>query len=99
VLTFIEAIKAEGVPATPCRPKPLPLQKVNREKLGCGLTHCPYDCDTYTGDVDHTKGSWPEAERVGRESFVLLVHPSAEERDLEDAAAAVKKVAAHSARS
>jgi perosamine synthetase len=99
VLTFIEAIKAEGVPATPRYPKPLPLQKVYREKLGYGRTHCPYDCDKYTGDIDYTKGSWPEAERVGREAFVLLVHPSEEERDLEDAASAVRKVAAHYARS
>ena len=98
VLTFIEALKAEGVPATPRYPKPLPLQKVYREKLGYGSTHCPYDCDRYTGDIDYASGSWPEAERVGREAFVLLVHPSEEERDLEDAAAAVRKVAAHYAR-
>ncbi len=94
VLTFIEAIKAEGVPATPRYPKPLPVQKVYREKLGYGKTHCPYDCDKYGQDIDYTKGSWPEAERVGREAFVLLVHPSEEERDLADAVAAVEKVAA-----
>ena len=94
VLTFIEAIKAEGVPATPRYPKPLPLQKVYREKLGYGKTHCPYDCDKYGQDIDYTKGSWPEAENVGREAFVLLVHPSEEESDLADAVAAVEKVAA-----
>jgi len=94
VLTFIEAIKAEGVPATPRYPKPLPLQKVYREKLGYGKTHCPYDCEKYGKDIDYTKGSWPEAERVGLEAFVLLVHPSEEERDLADAVAAVEKVAA-----
>ena len=94
VLTFIEAIKAEGVPATPRYPKPLPLQKVYREKLGYGKTHCPYDCDKYGQDIDYTKGSWPEAENVGREAFVLLVHPSEEEGDLADAVAAVAKVAA-----
>jgi perosamine synthetase len=94
VLTFIEAIKAEGVPATPRYPKPLPLQKVYREKLGYGKTHCPYDCDKYGVDIDYTRGSWPEAEKVGRDAFVLLVHPSEEEHDLADAAAAVEKVAA-----
>jgi hypothetical protein len=31
---------------------------------------------------------------VGREAFVLLVHPSEEERDLADAVTAVEKVAA-----
>jgi perosamine synthetase len=94
VLAFIEAIKAEGVPATPRYPKALPLQKVYREKLGYGKTHCPYDCDKYGQDIDYTKGSWPEAENVGREAFVLLVHPSEEEGDLADAVAAVEKVAA-----
>ncbi|MCX7037963.1 MAG: hypothetical protein NT005_02340, partial [Spirochaetes bacterium] len=62
--------------------------------LGYGKTHCPYDCDKYGQDIDYTKGSWPEAENVGREAFVLLVHPSEEERDLADAVAAVEKVAA-----
>ncbi len=95
VLTFVEAVKAEGVPATPRYPKPLPLQKVYREKLGYGKTHCPYDCDKYSGDIDYTAGSWPEAEKAGREAFVLLVHPSVEEKDLEDAATAVAKVAAY----
>jgi perosamine synthetase len=93
VLNFIEAIKAEGVPATPRYPRPLPLQKVYREKLGYGRTHCPYDCDKYGQDIDYRAGSWPEAERVGIEAFVLLVHPSEEERDLADAVAAVEKVA------
>ena len=95
VLTFIEAIKAEGVPATPRYPRPLPMQKVYTEKLGYGRTHCPYDCEKYGADIDYTKGSWPEAERVGREGFVLLVHPSEEKGDLDDAAAAVRKVAGH----
>jgi perosamine synthetase len=94
VLNFIEAIKAEGVPATPRYPRPLPLQKVYREKLGYGRTHCPYDCDKYGQDIDYRVGSWPEAERVGIEAFVLLVHPSEEQSDLADAVAAVEKVAA-----
>ena len=41
------------------------------------------------------RGSWPVAERIGKEAFVLLVHPSIEEPDLEDAVRAVRKVAAH----
>jgi hypothetical protein len=35
------------------------------------------------------------AQRVGEEAFVLLVHPSIEEKDLDDAVRAVAKVAAH----
>lgn len=91
--SFIEAVKAEGIPSTPRYPKPLPLQEVYRNLHGYGNTHCPFDCEKYGVKVDYSKGSWPMAERVGREAFVLLVHPSIEEEDLEDAAAAVKKVA------
>ena len=94
-LTAVEAIKAEGVAATPRYPKPLPLQKVFREKLGYGGTDCPYGCRYYGREPAFLQGSWPVAERIGQEAFVLLVHPSIEEADLADAARAVKKVAAH----
>jgi perosamine synthetase len=94
-LTAVEAIKAEGVAATPRYPKPLPLQKVFREKIGYGGTDCPYGCHLYGREPAFLNGSWPVAERIGQEAFVLLVHPSIEEPDLEDAARAVSKVAAH----
>jgi perosamine synthetase len=91
---FVEALKAEGIAATPRYPTPLPLQKVFREKWGYGRTHCPYDCHRYGLAVDYASGSRPVAERVGREAFVPLVHPSIEEADLQDAVEAVAKVAA-----
>jgi dTDP-4-amino-4,6-dideoxygalactose transaminase len=94
VPTFVEAIKAEGVAATPRYPKPLPLQKVFREKLGYGGTDCPYSCHMYGREPAFVEGSWPVAMRVGEEAFVLLVHPSIEESDLDDAVQAVRKVAA-----
>jgi dTDP-4-amino-4,6-dideoxygalactose transaminase len=93
--TAVEAIKAEGVAATPRYPTPLPLQKVFREKIGYGGTDCPYGCRYYGREPAFLRGSWPVAERIGKEAFVLLVHPSIEEPDLEDAVRAVRKVAAH----
>lgn len=90
--TFLEAIKAEGIPATPRYPKPLPLQKVFKEKCGYGKTDCPYGCDKYGKEPAFLNGSWPVAERVGEEAFVLLVHPSVEEKDLDNVGEAVKKV-------
>jgi hypothetical protein len=57
----------------------------------CGAI--PGPSGRYDGDIDHTRGSWPVAERVEREAFVLLVHPTEEEPDLRDAADAVAKVA------
>ncbi len=92
------ALKAEGIPATPRYPTPLPLQQVFRERMGYGRTRCPYDCDKYGLALDYASGSWPVAERIGRESFVLLIHPSVEEADLQEAADAVAKVARSPAR-
>ena len=94
-LTAVEAIKAEGVAATPRYPTPLPLQKVFREKIGYGGTDCPYGCRRYGREPAFLTGSWPVAERIGKEAFVLLVHPSIEEPDLQDAVRAVRKVADH----
>jgi perosamine synthetase len=93
--TLVEAIRAEGVAATPRYPRPLPLQKVFRMKLGYGGTDCPYGCHLYGRQPAFLKGAWPVAQRVGEEAFVLLVHPSVEERDLDDAIEAVTKVADH----
>jgi len=94
-LAVVEAIKAEGVAATPRYPTPLPLQKVFREKIGYGGTDCPYGCRRYGREPAFLTGSWPVAERIGKEAFVLLVHPSIEEPDLQDAVRAVRKVADH----
>jgi dTDP-4-amino-4,6-dideoxygalactose transaminase len=92
---FVESIKAERIPATTRYPKPLPLQKVFKEKCGYGKTDCPYGCDKYGKEPAFLKGSWPIAERVGKDAFVLLIHPSVEEIDLKDVVAAVKKVATY----
>lgn len=93
--TFIEALKAEGIPATPRYPKPLPLQKVFKEKCGYGNTDCPYGCDKYGKEPAFTSGNWPVAEKVGEEAIVLLVHPSVEEDDLKDVVKSVDKVASY----
>jgi len=92
-LTFVEAIKAEGVAATPRYPKPLPLQRVFQQRLGYGGTDCPFGCPRYGREPAFLRGSWPIAVRIGEEAFVLLVHPSIEENDLDDAAHAVRKAA------
>ena len=94
LLTFVDAVKAEGIMCTPRYPKPLPLQEVYLKKRGYeGAGCCPFDCPKYTGRIDYSKGSWPNAQKVGEEAFVLTVHPSIEEADLDDAIAAVKRVA------
>jgi perosamine synthetase len=93
--TFIEAMNAEGIPTTPRYPKPLPKQKVFMERSGYGDTNCPYGCDKYGKEPSFINGDWPNADRIGEEAFVLLIHPSVEEKDLEDIVKAVKKVSAY----
>jgi dTDP-4-amino-4,6-dideoxygalactose transaminase len=95
LMTFVEAVRAEGIPVTPRYPRPLPLQKVFREKGGYGTTDCPYGCDKYGREPSFLKGSWPEAERVGEEAFVVQVHPTIGEEDYDDVIRAFQKVAAH----
>jgi perosamine synthetase len=92
VQTFIEALKAEGIPASTRYPTPLPLQKVYRDRVGYGRTGCPYDCNRNTPEVDYTRGSWPISEKIGREAFVLLIHPSVEQSDLRDAVEAIGRL-------
>jgi len=95
LLTFVEALKAEGIPVTPRYPKPLPLQKVFRDKCGYGGTDCPYGCDKYGREPAFLNGSWPVAERVGEEAFVVQVHPTIEEKDYDDVVKVMKKVVMH----
>jgi len=95
LMEFVEAIKAEGIPVTPRYPKPLPLQKVFREKCGYGSTDCPYGCDKYGKEPAFLNGIWPVAECVGKEAFVIQVHPTIEEEDFNDAVKAIKKIITH----
>jgi hypothetical protein len=59
---------------------------------------CPSGVSALHPALEYASGSWPEAERAGREAFVLQVHPSVEEADLRQAAEAVAKVATSPAR-
>jgi len=95
LMSFVEALKAEGIPVTPRYPKPLPLQKVFRDKCGYGGTDCPYGCDKYGREPAFLRGSWPVAEQVGEEAFVVQVHPTIEEKDYDDVIEAMKKVVMH----
>ncbi len=92
LLTFVDAVKAEGIMCTPRYPKPLPLQEVYQNKHGYeGEGCCPFDCPKYKGSIDYSNESWPNAQKVGEEAFVLTVHPSIEKADLDDTIAAVEK--------
>ncbi|MGB6894781.1 MAG: DegT/DnrJ/EryC1/StrS family aminotransferase, partial [Dehalococcoidia bacterium] len=45
-------------------------------------------------NAGHARGSYPNAEALAGQLFLLQVHPTIQQRDLEDVAAAIEKVAA-----
>jgi perosamine synthetase len=77
---FVAAVAAEGVPISRRYPTPLPAQPVFRDAVAAG--RCRYE-----------EGWCPNALALAGQLFLLQVHPTVTERDLNDVAAAIEKVA------
>ena len=98
MLNFALALAAEGVYndkylSTTRWMIPQHLEPLFVNKTGYGGTKCPFECPWYEGSVEYYKGLCPEAEKACDEVFWLAsVHPLLEKEDLDDIAAAVKKV-------
>ena len=72
---------------------PQHLEPLFVNKEGYGGTKCPFECPWYEGEVSYYKGLCPNAEKACDEVFWLAsVHPLLEKQDLDDIAAAVRKV-------
>lgn len=89
---FVEALLAEGIPCSRRYPTPLHQQPVFTEKRGYGHTSAPFTEPWYPGNVDYT-GELPNAERLPEELVRLSINPALGERELDDIATAVAKVA------
>jgi len=63
---FIEAMRAEGVPAGAGYPHPLYRNPLFQRK-GTGPTYCPVSCPYYEGEVDYSQVVCPNAERACQE--------------------------------
>jgi len=63
---FVEALRAEGVPAGQGYPHPLYRNPLFLRK-GTGPTYCPVACPYYGKEVDYTSVVCPNAERACRE--------------------------------
>lgn len=98
MLNFALALAAEGVYnekylSTTRWMIPQHLEPLFVNKSGYGGTKCPFECPWYEGSVEYFKGLCPVAEKACDEVFWLAsVHPLLEKGDLDDIAAAVKKV-------
>jgi dTDP-4-amino-4,6-dideoxygalactose transaminase len=89
VYDFVEALRAEGVPATRRYPTSIHEQPIIVEKRGFGRSTFPF------GDDYPKPPAMPNAERVARDAIqVTVVNPSVSDQDVRDAATAIAKVAA-----
>jgi dTDP-4-amino-4,6-dideoxygalactose transaminase len=98
MLNFAIALAAEGTYnlkylSTTRWMIPQHLEPVFVNKAGYGGTKCPFECPWYDGEVSYYKGLCPVSEAACDEVFWLAsVHPLLEKSDLDDIAAAVRKV-------
>ncbi len=90
---FVKLLSAEGIPCSRRYPTPLHQQPIFLEKKGFGNTSAPFTPPWHKNDVQYGSGS-PVAERLPNELVRLLMRPTFSDRDIEDVARGVKKVAA-----
>lgn len=89
---FIEALNKEGIPCNKGYPYPLYKNPLFSGK-GEGPRYCPISCPYYGKEVDYTKISCPNTERICKEAIwightILL----AEKEDMEDIVRAIIKI-------
>ena len=89
---FVEAVAAEGVPVSGGYVKPLYLSPLYQERRAWAFR-------TYQGDPRYQEGICPVTERLHKQTLLLIpvVRPPATERDMDDIAAAIRKVWDHRA--
>jgi dTDP-4-amino-4,6-dideoxygalactose transaminase len=91
---FVEALKAEGIPCSGGYPHPLYKNPIFLEKKCYGGKSCPFECNYYKNDIDYTKVTCSNAERLCRERalWIPIVRPPCTENDMGDIVAAIKKI-------
>ncbi len=92
---FVEALRAEGVPASPGYTRPLYANPLYRERLA-RTRGCPFTCPFYEGAVSYEDGTCPVAEELCYGGALWLpIHSEMSEEDAMDVVAAVEKVVEH----
>ncbi len=89
---FVEAVSAEGIPVSGGYVKPLYLSPLYQERRAWAFR-------AYQGDPRYQEGICPVTERLHKQTLLLtpVVRPPATERDMDDIAAAIRKVWEHRA--
>ncbi len=95
---FVAALNAEGVSAGTWLGQALYSFPVLSEQLTFGKSHHPFDCPSASRKVEYGPGLCPNAEKSLRELAILTVNEFYSEQDVDDMAAAIRKVAASAGR-
>ena len=90
--TFVKAVRAEGIPIGLGTASEDYLEEAFQKQVGYGNTSCPFKCPWYQGNVDYSNVVMPKARELGKQVFVLQVHPTIEKTDLDDVVNAIDKV-------
>ena len=74
--------------------KPLYLQPLYQEKIAYGKDGFPWTSESYKGNVSYQKGICPVVEKMHEDILITheLIRPGMLREDLDDVAAAFKKV-------
>jgi hypothetical protein len=90
--SFVKAVRAEGVPIGLGTSSENYREQAFQQLVGYGRTECPFRCPWYEGRTAYESVELPNAKRLGGEVFVLQVHPTVTQRDLDDVITAIEKV-------
>jgi len=91
---FVAALNAEGVSGGTWLGQPLYAFPVFAQQLTFGKSHHPFDCPSASRKVEYHTGLCPNAEKALSELVILTVNEFYTEKDIDDMAAAIRKVAA-----
>lgn len=91
---FVEALRAEGIPAGEGYVEPIYLQPVYQQRIAYGAVGCPFTCPYYGGSVDYKKGICPVTERMHEQEVIThaLIYRGVSRNDLDDIVRAYEKV-------
>lgn len=92
--TFARAVAAEGVPAGPAYDHIVYEQIWIRDRQTYGASQCPWSCPFYGKEISY-EGSCPNARKAIDTHMMMGIHEGYAERELDDIAAALRKVEAH----
>jgi perosamine synthetase len=95
---FVEALRAEGLPASSGRVGYLPIywNPLYEERVGMWADGAPFDGPAVTHRVNYQRGDCPEAEAIWRRSIGLpMLHQPCSDELLTEIVAAVEKTVRH----